>query len=85
MKTISIHKIEDKLMALIQKKADEKGLSLNKTIKLLLREALGLSTSPELEKQQSFKEFCGIWQEEDAHHFEKQTKDFQSIDPSDWL
>lgn len=84
MKTISIHKIEDKLMSLIQKKASEKGMSLNKTIKLLLREALGLSPSPELEKLESFEEFCGIWDKKDLASFEESTQDFNKIDLEDW-
>ena len=82
MKSISIHKIDDQLLALIQKKAKEKGLSLNKTIKLLLYEALGLSQTSD--RKENFKEFCGIWSEEEADEFKKNTSDFNQIDAEDW-
>ena len=36
MKLITIHDLEDSLEALIQEKAREEGLSLNKTVKMLL-------------------------------------------------
>jgi len=80
MKSISIHKIDDKLMALIEKKAREKGLSLNKTIKLLLAEAVGLK----LRKNDSFDEFCGVWSEDEFKEFEHRVADFNQIDPTDW-
>ena len=81
MKSISIHKIDDKLMALIEKKAREKGLSLNKTIKLLLAEAVGLAPQS-AKKNNSFEEFCGIWSEEEFEEFEQKTAEFREIDPS---
>lgn len=82
MKSISIHKIEDKLMALIEKRSRETGLSLNKTIKLLLAEAVGLH--PEERGKNRFEEFCGVWDDPDVKEFEKATHDFSQIDPTDW-
>ena len=70
-------------MALIEKKARETGLSLNKTIKLLLAEAVGLNPLEET-KTNPFEEFCGIWSKSDREAFEQRTKDFSKIDPSDW-
>ncbi len=71
-------------MSLIQKKAQEKGLSLNKTIKLLLREALGLSQTSEVEKRKKFEEFSGLWNEEEFAEFNRHTAEFNRIDPQDW-
>lgn len=71
-------------MALIKQKAQEKGLSLNKTIKLLLREALGLSNTLTINRRESFKEFCGVWSEQDFTQFEKNTESFNQVDPKDW-
>ena len=71
-------------MALIQKRADEMGLSLNKTIKLLLREALGLSPVQADEKESTFQEFCGVWSDDEFEAFTQQMKDFDHIDPEDW-
>jgi len=43
MKSITVHNLDEKTAILIEQKAKETGLSLNKTIKLLLRQALGVS------------------------------------------
>jgi len=71
-------------MALIEKKAHEQGLSLNKTIKLLLKEALGLDQNSNQHKKEQFEEFCGLWKEEEFADFEKQVSDFNEINPDDW-
>ena len=42
MKSITIHGLDEGLEAMIEEKARQEGLSLNKTVKMLLREALGL-------------------------------------------
>lgn len=84
MKSISIHKIEEQLMNKIHQRATEKGLSLNKTIKFLLREALGLEQPSLVERRQSFEQFCGLWSEKDHEEFEQRTLEFSRIDQEDW-
>ena len=69
-------------MALIEKRSRETGLSLNKTIKLLLAEAVGLN--PVGREKNTFEEFCGVWDDSDLKEFEQATHDFSEINPTDW-
>jgi hypothetical protein len=86
MKSITIHDLDDSLEALIEAKAKEHGLSMNKTVKMLLRKALGLDSggNGNGDRKADFGEFCGVWSKADAAEFEKNTKDFRKIDPRDW-
>jgi len=83
MKTIKIHSIDPQLEKVLQKKADESGLSLSKTIKLILREALGLDNSKQPRKDE-FMDLFGIWSKEDEKKFLQNISDFELIDERDW-
>lgn len=84
MKSITIHDLDDSLEALIQEKARAEGLSLNKTVKMLLRQALGLAPGGNGDKKADFTEFCGVWTEAEEAEFERNTKDLREVDPRDW-
>ena len=45
MKSITIHNIPDNVFAVLSKEAQKKHLSLNKAVKMLLAESLGISDS----------------------------------------
>ncbi len=81
MKSITIHGLDDTLAQLISEKARHQGTSLNKTIKTLLRRALGLL---EQQKKNDFSEFSGIWTQKEFEKFEHSVKDFEKIDRQDW-
>jgi len=81
MKSITIHQLDDTLASRIQDEADRTGLSLNKTVKQLLAEALGISRK---KKKNDFSKFAGTWTEEEYREFEKNTEDFERIDPEEW-
>jgi hypothetical protein len=83
MTSITIHGLDEPLDSLIREKARREGLSLNKTIKLLLAEALGIS--PESNGRQShFDDLCGIWTPEELVEFQGSTRELAEIDPRDW-
>jgi len=84
MKSITIHDLDESLEAGIEEKAREEGLSLNKTVKKLLREALGLAPGGNGDRRADFAEFCGGWSKAEAAEFARNTKDFRTIDPRDW-
>jgi hypothetical protein len=84
MKSITIHGLDDSLEAMIQEKARKEGMSVNKTVKMLLRQALGLAPGGNGDKKADFTEFCGVWTEADAAEFERTTKDFREVDLGDW-
>lgn len=84
MKSITIHDLDDSLDAMIQEKAKEQGLSLNRTVKMLLRKALGLESGGNGDRKAGFAEFCGAWSKADAAEFKRNTNDLCKVDPRDW-
>jgi hypothetical protein len=83
MKSLTIHDMDDELAALLERKAGETGLSLNKLVKKLLASALGLS-SLRSDRRKDFEPMCGIWSPEEAADFKKAVRDFERVDPEDW-
>ena len=84
MKSITIHGIDDPLAELIQSRARSEGLSVNKTVKKLLEEALGVKPQSMGKYRSDFEEFCGIWSESDLNEFQEKTKDLRIIQDEDW-
>ncbi len=84
MKSITLHKIDDPLLALIKSRARSDGLSVNKAVKKILEESLGVRPVPEGAFRNDFKEFCSIWSDTDVAEFNGRTKDLRKIDPEDW-
>ncbi len=84
MKSITIHGIDDPLAELIKSKAQSEGLSVNKTVKKLLEESLGVKPRNKGINRSDFEEFCGIWSESEHTEFEDKTKDLRSVDYKDW-
>lgn len=62
----------------IETLAKKSGLSQNKTIKLLLRQALQLDEKDNPKRDLS--SFYGIWTEKEAAQFEEATAIFNSVD-----
>jgi len=83
MRSITIHGLEDPLDRLIEERARQQGTSLNKTIKQLLAESLGLS-QPSKAHQQEFEDLCGVWSSNDLEEFSQHLGEFSTIDPKDW-
>lgn len=58
-------------------------MSLNKTIKKLLSDSLGLSKKQT--KRNSFNKFYGIWSKKEADEFDKIiNEEFETIDEEGW-
>ncbi len=84
MKSITIHGLEDPLDALIREKARQQNLSLNKTIKKLLRESLGLADNNGQRRKEAFADLCGVWTDADRKEFAANTWDMDTVNPDDW-
>lgn len=84
VKSITIHNLDDSLDTLIRKKAKKNGLSLNKTIQLLLKESLGLKTKEISDHKNDFIDLCGVWNEKDKKEFQENTADLNEINEMDW-
>jgi len=83
MRSITIHNIEPELASRIEKKSHEKGTSLNKTIKTLLLEALGLSAKSRLIGDE-FSDLSGVWSKKEADKFMAGVAGFGKVDKEDW-
>lgn len=84
MKSITIHGLSDELDHLIREKASKQNTSLNKTIKQLLEDSLGINKEKRIDYREDFKDLCGVWTKEDAIDFEAATREFNQVDQGDW-
>jgi len=84
MKSISIHGLDDVLDEKIKEKALRQGTSLNKTIKRLLEEAIGLKPKDTEERRQEYADLFGLWSAKDLKDFNESIRDFDQIDEKDW-
>lgn len=67
----------------IRRRADTEKLSLNKTIKNLLRQALCLG-QPKPDHRADFQAFLGTWSPEESDSFHAATQELGRVDPADW-
>ena len=87
MKSITIHGLDNTLYSMLQKRAASEGNSLNKTIKELLREYMGIgkATKNTIEtRRKEFMKFYGVWTKEEAREFDRLLESNEHIDPEDW-
>ncbi|HIJ55649.1 MAG TPA: hypothetical protein HPQ03_05935 [Deltaproteobacteria bacterium] len=84
MKSITIHGIDEPLVRLIKSKAESQSLSVNKTIKKLLEESLGVKPKDRGRNRSDFEEFSGQWSSKELTEFEKKVGDIRKIDDGDW-
>jgi hypothetical protein len=84
LKSITIHGVDDHLAALLKKKAEQAGTSMNKTIKRLLEQAMGLKPRPENDRREVYEDFLGIWSEQDLAAFRAATSEMEQVDEADW-
>ena len=83
MKSITVHGLDDALDEKIRTKAGAEGQSLNKTIKQLLREALGMGEQ-QPDRRRDFEDLFGTWSRADLEAFRLATQSFGKVDPEDW-
>lgn len=83
MKSITIHNLDESLNALIREKAKRQGTSLNKTIKRVLRAALGVEETG-VNRKEAFMDLFGSWSKKDERKFHLKIKGFEKVDSKDW-
>jgi hypothetical protein len=84
MKSITIHGLDETLDRLIKKRAKKQGSSLNKTIKKLLEESLGLHKKQNADHRDDFLDLFGVWSKKEAKQFAEHIHDLEKIDKEDW-
>jgi hypothetical protein len=84
MKSITIHDLDETTGSMIKERSRKWGLSLNKTIKLLLGQSLGTGPGIQKDNTEEFLDLCGVWSEAQYREFNKSAKHFRKVDANDW-
>jgi hypothetical protein len=86
LKQITIRGIPEEVERVIQKEAQKKGLSINKSLLLLLEKAVGSKKNDKKKKSlyHDLDRFFGIWTKEEAETFEKNLDLQREIDEEIW-
>lgn len=79
--SITIHNLDPVLYATLREKAEATNLSLNRLIKALLAQSLGLTKR---QKVADFSQFLNQWSQEDYDEFIQSQTDFSTVNPADW-
>lgn len=80
MRSITIHNFEEDLEKSLINYANREGVSLNKSVKKLLRKSLGLGSI----KKEDFADICGTIDKQEAKRLMSSLADFEVIDKEDW-
>jgi ferritin-like protein len=83
MKSISVHGIDEEMEKAIEERAKNEGKSVNRIVKELIAEALGIGDKPP-DNRVEFAELCGVWTEAEAAEFMELIADLEAIDAKDW-
>jgi len=83
MKSITIHGIDKETENLINERAKSAGISVNRAVKDLLAEALGLGKDRR-DHRDEFLDLFGVWTEDDEQEFLRAVKDQETVEPGDW-
>ncbi len=84
MKSITIHGVDVHLAEAIKRLAKENQTSVNRTVKRLLEEVLGMKPRESARYYDDFAEFCGLWSAQELTEFEDATVDLAAVDQQDW-
>ena len=84
MKSITIRGINDRLQTELEKMAAKEEKSINKTILLLLKKALGIEDKVKFPTYNDLTHLAGTWSEKDEKEFNLATEQFNKIDEDIW-
>jgi hypothetical protein len=84
LKSITIHGVDDHLAGALKRLAEENQTSVNRTVKRLLEEVLGMKPRERARHYDDFAQYCGLWSTEELTEFEVGTADMTAVDPLDW-
>jgi plasmid stability protein len=80
MKSLTIHNIDEPLLALLRDKARREGKSINQTVMEIFEQETGMKAEKQPPHLAEFEGLCGVWTAQDLAEFKKATKDFEKID-----
>ncbi len=82
MKTITVRNIPADIVAALEAEKQRRGLSLNRTVLSVMREALGLSNSRR--RSNGLRRLAGNWTPAESRQFEEAAAPFGKIDEDMW-
>ena len=86
MSSITLHDLDDSLYAALKKKARKEGCSMNRTIKRILEESLGLKNGSEDRGNGVYAKLCGAMPAEEADRMDRfEQEELETIDGEEWL
>jgi plasmid stability protein len=80
MKNLTIRNVPDDVHAALQRERSRGGRSLNQTVIDLLRQRLGLGTTP----SNGLARLSGSWTDAELREFERATQVFEEVDEEVW-
>ena len=83
MKSLSIHGLDAEMEKLINKRAKNAKISVNKFVKELLRKSLGLGPEKK-DNSAEFLDFFGVWTADEQKSFQEAIQDLETVNPEDW-
>ena len=84
MKTLTLRGVDPLLADALRECAKNKGQSINQTALKLLKDALGLSSTPTFKEYHDLDHLAGSWTEDDEKEFLDATAEFRKIDTELW-
>ena len=82
MKTMTIRNVPMELAAALEAEKRRRGLSLNRTVLLLMQETLGVSTGRN--RSNGLRRLAGSWNEDEFGNFEQAVAPFAEVDEDLW-
>lgn len=83
MSSFTVHDLDPLVAKLLKQRARAQGTSINRTIKRILEEALGVRPSNQKHRMH-FEKLSGRWSKAEARAFERAVADMDVVDPADW-
>jgi len=84
MKSFTIHKVDAETVATLEELANRENSSVNRLVKRLLREALGLEEPARADHRAEFEDLFATWSPQEARAFDKAVCEFEQVRESDW-
>ena len=81
---LTIRDVDERLRNAIQHEATTRGLSLNRTLLLLLRQATGLQAPAARPEYDDLDDLSGTWSTEEAEDFDRVLADQRVIEEGLW-
>ena len=81
---LTIRQLGARLRAALEREAERRGQSLNKTVLALLAERLGLADSAAAVEHTDLDELAGTWSKTEADAFDRALRDQRPVDAKLW-